>query len=260
MTQRFNRLVTLTARSSETVYRLTRYHFATFSDHDLLYNDIDRAGVWTGFLAGGGIIPMPQTSSELTDLTGIRVTVRLSGPEAFPPVNPVADLLPDLGGYFDKNPNGRLLFLGPTDGQAISFKVGRVDPALIGGGDRTVVFYGIGLSDAQASGAPWTITNGAIDLAIDGLGAQTAASITTKRVWAGLSERSAAGGLIVGLSGVSDEGQVEEIEIRTRYVPALLLGESCVDDLGRTWAITSSRTEEERRTLIFDGFRVLATA
>ena len=80
----------------------------------------------------------------------------------------------------------------------------------------------------------------------------------TKRVWAELSERTAAGGLLIGFSGVSDEGHLENIEIRTRYDPALALGESCVDDLGREWGLTNSRTENDRRELVYDGVRVLA--
>ena len=143
--QRFNRLVTVTARASDTAFRLTRYAFPNYSERDLYFNDIDRAGLWAGF-RGGDAIAIPQVSSDLLALAGIRLTVRLTRPAAFPPVVPAAVYLPDMKTHFDRTPNGRLLFLGPADSQRVSFKVVNVNPVTIGAGDYSVVYYGLALT------------------------------------------------------------------------------------------------------------------
>ena len=61
------------------------------------------------------------------------------------------------------------------------------------------------------------------------------------------------------MAGVTDEGQLESLEVTTRYDKQLAFGTAIDDDLGRQWTVTDSRTTEDRRFLVFDCERVVST-
>ena len=105
---------------------------------------------------------------------------------------------------------------------------------------------------------PFDIVNGAVAIGIEGIGSTRLVDTTTKRVWAGLSERGASAGLVVVAGGVGAGGQQEEIEVRVRYDAAISFGAVVVDDLGREWQIVSSRTTEDRRYLVYEAIRVVS--
>ena len=79
----------------------------------------------------------------------------------------------------------------------------------------------------------------------------------TKDVWADLSERGADVGIIGDQFG-GGEGAQERIEARIRYDSDLAIVTKFVDDLGRRWLATSTRTEGNRRWLVIEGQRLVA--
>ena len=85
---------------------------------------------------------------------------------------------------------------------------------------------------------------------------------TTRRVWGRILERGAEAGLLT-LTTDTDPvpGTVEVAEFVIRYDVNLAIGNVLVDDLGREWALRSSRSILDRRYLEFEGTRnVVATA
>ena len=66
-------------------------------------------------------------------------------------------------------------------------------------------------------------------------------------------------GFIVVSDADAEEGAQEDIEFFLRYRPELSIGTEVTDDLGRVWQISSTRTLEDRRYLLFEGYRTLTT-
>lgn len=101
---------------------------------------------------------------------------------------------------------------------------------------------------------------------------------TTKKVWADIVEQGATSGLVQvdfgrgvedgddpskGTSDADDQlfvtGVQQSAIITTRYDSDILFGDQIVDDLGRIWAVSSSRALSGRRFLEFEAFSTAET-
>ena len=233
--------------------RLRRW---AFTDYDTDITEADRTvfgqwAAWTGRDMDGARIPaeLPTDSEGLEDFTIVRFDSRLS--------DDPTDLLPVLDTLLvDTYPNARLFFLGETDRHFVSYDVANVIGTIISSQDPTLLFYELAVSNPVV-GLPFDLDRENIDIGFEGIGGTGLVDTATKRVWAGLSERGTTAGLVVVGGGVGEDGQQEEIEVRTRYDAAISFGAVVVDDLGREWAVASSRTTDDRRFLVFDGIRTV---
>lgn len=90
-----------------------------------------------------------------------------------------------------------------------------------------------------------------------GRGQASPVSEATKQAWAALSERGADVG-IVASEFTRGEGAQERIEARVRYDPSVAIGKEFTDDLGRRWFVSSTRTEGNRRWLVYEGSRLVS--
>ena len=252
MAQRFNRLVTISGYSVATDFRLTRHKLLSYTDVD---EDLTVTAFGQWFVRGLDPdtdkvvdLPAPTMSTDLLTAMYFRVNQRLSELEYLPN-------LPTL--FIVDRPSSKILFLGPTDADFVSADVNFATFGVYqSDGSR---HFNIKLENNTAGGDAFPIVMGNIDIGVEGLGGNQLTQPSTKRVWAQLSERGAGLAFLIGVAGVSDEGQSEDIEIFTRYDPALIYGLYVIDDLGRRWTITESRTSEDRRHLIYTASRLVVT-
>ena len=253
MAQRYNRLVTVTGFSGRTGFRLTRFHLGEYQpDGKLQYRFADRDfGGWYVYLKPDDRKD-PYPTATLTvasalplENLGIHMNTRLSE----------TDYFPDMGEIRRARPDVRLLILGPSDSQYVSYRPAGL---LVGDGGGSTIEIKIELDSGERFGDDFDLTEN-VDLALSGFGSEELQDKNSKRVWAQLSERGAGSGVLVGVAGISDEGQQEEMDVATRYNPSLLYGISLVDDLGRSWEITSSATTDDRRGLRYEATRLVVS-
>ena len=259
MAQRYNRLVTLTGFSGRSGFRLTRYRlgeyrqdgdipYRAFGDGELPYRGF---GEWYIYLEPDDRNdPYPaailSTASALPlENLGIHMNTQLSE----------IDFFPDLAEIRRARPEVRLLILGPSDSQYVSYRPAGI---LFGDGGGGTIAIKVSLDSGERIGDDFDLTEN-VDLALSGFGSEELQDKVSKRVWAQLSERGAGAGVLVGVAGVHDEGQAEELDLAIRYDASLLYGVSLVDDLGRSWEITSSATTDDRRGLRYEASRLVVS-
>ena len=93
-----------------------------------------------------------------------------------------------------------------------------------------------------------------------------------KRVWCRIIEETGTAGLVrlnLGVDplagqgqpaeGAFEEGSQQQVTILTPYDESIATGDEILDDLGRVWTVTTSRTLNERRYLEFGCFRAAVT-
>ena len=246
MTQRLNRLVTVAGYPATTVRRLVRWPLADYQVDGVLA--VNEFGGWYALNSSGDVLPEPATSTELLSATFLRVNQRLT----------TIDELPNLPELFVLTfPNRRLLLLGPgeSDDTGISFEVVTAQYGTYFDGSRN---YDLLLTRPMAGTAAFTITDGRIDLAVEGLTLDTVGEPTTRRVWAQLSEVGGTLGLLVGVAGVTSEGIRQNIEATLRYDDRLRYITALTDDLGRTWDVEAVRASDDRRFVTVEGTRLVS--
>ena len=247
MAQRFNKLVTVRGYSAHAEFRHTRYPLGEYEgDGKLTSGDF---GAWCLYDADGipGANVLTLGDSGALPLDGLKffAHTRLT----------LTDYLPDFLALKRARPGTRLLFMGPSESQHVSYRMSEFG---YGVGVRETVNVVVRLSDGQREGVDFDMTAG-VDLALSGLGSQQLTMETTKRVWASIAERGAGVSLLVGVAGVSDEGAAEEIEVATRFDPSIVYGVSILDDMGRFWTVSDTRTSNDRRNLIYECNRAVVT-
>ena len=250
MTQALKRLISVTGESTITMEVDTRFHY------DVWGGGIVDIGYWdaledTGNFASG----YPQDSSVLAAVVdggeaGIVVSISY-----YLEANRVARIelpFPSLLGNDVPLP---MRIHGPTDDDYLE-------------GIVTAVGRRINISTEQLTGWILSIPGGfaqhggvfpigqALTFSFVGRGSPQPVAEATKRVWARLSERGADVGIVIGQEGAG-EGAQERITALIRYDPALAIAKEFVDDLGRRWFATSTRTEADRRYLSIEGVRHL---
>ena len=88
---------------------------------------------------------------------------------------------------------------------------------------------------------------------------QTIQTTQDMRVWGEMLERGSVLGVVtIGTEQPATTGSQEEGTVIVRYDPALAIGTSLMDDLGREWEIRGTRALANRRFLEFDLVRNVA--
>ena len=243
MTQRYNRLVTLTAFGARAEFRLTRFQLGEYqADSNLNYATFGEYFFHDG---DGDALVLTTSDVLIRENLYIFMDIQLSLRQTFV----------DMVELLRARPEAKMLILGPTDGQYIEYEI---EGFRYGAGSPPRITLTIALGSGNRVGDAFDLTGDNV-LGISGLGGQQLLDKTTRRVWAQLAERGADSGILVGIGGVQDEGQGESLDLSIPYSKDLLFGVSVTDDLGREWTIVSSATSQDRRELQFEGRRLVVT-
>ena len=242
-----NRLFTITASSSRTEIVPHYYNYCGYSaDEPVFLGNSCRFGA-DGLTAGVNPPPMASAWSGVT---------ALYLPFFFPPFEESPDSTPNLA----ELPAGSYIRVSAVDSpdSYIEWEAGEIEL------DRQY-FYTIPVSAYALGNGDFPFYDGAdgfecnIRIEFEGFGTQESLTkVESKRVWGAMTERGSQAGFI-SLEGNDTEAAQEEAEFIIRYSPALANGQSLIDDLGREWTIGNSRTMLDRRYMLFEGFRHLAT-
>ena len=245
---KLNRLFTITASSSRTEHIPSYFIYCGY----LLDNPVFLSNncYWSaeGLTANGN---PPSMASAWSDVTTLYL------PYDFPPFEESQESTPNLaelipGSYI------RVSAADSADSQYIQWTVGDIEL------DRQY-FYTIPVSAYSLNAGDFAFYDGAdgsdcnIRIEFEGIGIDVSrTSVESKRVWGQMTERGSQSGFVT-LEGSDVDAAQEEAEFITRYDPGLANGKSLIDDLGREWNLANSRTIYDRRYMLFEGFRNLAT-
>ena len=242
-----NRLFTISAASSKTAFVPNDFIYCGYSaDEPVFLGNSCRFGA-DGLTAGEN---PPAMASAWSGVTALYL------PFYFPPFDESPDPTPNLA----ELPSGSYIRVSALDSpdSYIEWEVGEIEL------DRQY-FYTIPVSAYALVNGDFAFYDGAdgfecnIRIEFEGFGTQESLTkVESKRVWGAMTERGSQAGFVT-LEGSDIDAAQEEAEFITRYDSGLANGKTLIDDLGREWNLANSRTIYDRRYMLFEGFRHLAT-
>ena len=255
--RKLNRLITISASSTETIEIPTYFYFEGFVGlTDSLTRDWAAGNIGGSNAFNDGYPNPPIAATEYLSVNQFRFPVSyVNGDSPF--IGPLPDLTQLMAGqwlrlyHFSDNSlyvEYDVVSVSTGTGSGTpQYRVNVENGRIVG----ATQFEAYNLSDIDAANARFGFQSVTTS--------QSETTTTDRRAWAAITDRGSQTGFLIVEGADTTEAAQEEVEIETRYEPALTIGETITDDLGRTWIIDSTRSLLDRRRLLHEGHRFLQT-